>query len=93
PPGSGAVIQDTEPAAKDACLETVRKLVRLCFEIRRNGVLAANVLAAKGIVLLCGHINEPPAVQGALLSAALRGFFGADYRERVIAAVKEELRG
>lgn len=30
---------------KDACLETVRKLVRLCFELRRNGVLVAGILA------------------------------------------------
>ena len=32
---------------KDACLETVRKLIRLCYEIRRNGVLAAGILTEK----------------------------------------------
>lgn len=134
-------------AEKDACLETVRKLVRLCYEIRRNGVLVAGTLAetepdpffraclleleceegyiemedmparlervfaaylaagdyrggaflnavaaAKGILLLCRHLDAPPYVFGELLSVELRGFFGVEYRERVIAAIKREIR-
>lgn len=132
---------------KDACLETVRKLIRLSYEIRRNGVLAAGVLAekeqdpffraclleleceegyiemedmparldrvlaaylaagdyrggaflnavvgAKGILLLCRHLDAHPTVFGALLSVEVRGFFGVEYRERVIAAIKGEIR-
>lgn len=133
---------------KDACLETVRKLIRLCHEIRRNGVLVADMLAetepdpffraclrefvfeegyieledeparlervfaaylaagnyrggaflnavivTRGLLLLCRHLDAPPTVQGALLSVELRGFFGVEYRDRVIAAVKREIRG
>lgn len=132
---------------KDACLETVRKLVRLCYEIRRNGVLVVStvakteqdpffracmlelefeegyieiedeparlervfaaylaagdyrggaflnaVVAAKGILLLCRHLDVYPTVFGALLSVELRGFFGVEYRERVITAIKREIR-
>ncbi len=132
---------------KDACLETVRKLVRLCYEIRQNGILVAGVLskkeedpffracllelecdegyiemedmparlervfaaylaaggycggaffnavvAAKGILLLCRHLGAHPAVLGELLSVELRGFFGVEYRERVIIAIKREIR-
>lgn len=132
---------------KDACLETVRKLVRLCFELRRNGVLVAGILAetepdpffracllefeleegyieredeparlerqfaaylaagdyhggaflnavlvTKGLLLLNRHLDAPPIVQGELLSVELRGFFGVEYRDRVIAAIKREIR-
>jgi len=132
---------------KDACLETVRKLVRFCYELRRNGLLVASTLAeeekdpffracllefvfdegyieledvparlervfaaylaagdyrggaflnavlvAKGLLLIWKILDAPPAVQGRLLSVELRGFFGVEYRERVIAAVKEEIR-
>lgn len=132
---------------KDACLETVRKLIWLCFELRRNGVLVASILAetepdpffraclrefefeegyieredeparlerqfaaylaagdyhggaflnavlvTKGLLLLNKHLDAPPIVQGELLSVELRGFFGVEYRERVIATVKREIR-
>lgn len=132
---------------KDTCLETVRKLIRLCYEIRRNGVLVAGTLAetepdpffraclrefefeegyiehedeparlerqfaaylaagdyrggaflnavlvTTGLLLLNRHLDAPPVVQGELLSVELRGFFGVEYRERVIAAVKREIR-
>lgn len=132
---------------KDVCLETVRKLIRLSYEIRRNGVLVAGtlaetepdpffragllemgfeeghieledmpvrlervlaaylaagnyrgsaflnaVVAAKGMVLLCRHMDAHPTVFGELLCVEVRGFFGVEYRERVIAAIKREIR-
>lgn len=146
------VVYDPERLActgqeKEACLETVRKLIRLCYEIRRNGVLTAGILAetepdpffricllelecdegciemedmparlervfaaylaagdyrggaflnavvaAKGIVLLCRHLDAHPTVFGALLSVEVRGFFGVEYRKRVITAIKREIR-
>ena len=131
-------------AEKDACLETVRKLARLCRFFRRNGLLAAYdlaereddpflcaclfefgeavgddggterlerafcaylaagnyrggaflnaVLVVKGLLLISVHSDVPPSTWGKLLSAELRGFFGADYRERIMDVIEQETR-
>ena len=129
---------------KEACLETVRKLARLCKFFRRNGLLAAYdlaekeddpflstclfefgeatgcdnaqecleqvfcaylaagnyrgcaflnaVLVVKGLLLISVHSDVPPSTWGKLLSAELRGFFGADYRERIMDVIEQETR-
>lgn len=129
---------------KEACLETVRKLVQLCKYIRRNGLLSASlfvekedknevffracllefeeyccepaalerilcaylaagnyrgadflnaVLILKGLLLLTEHLDAPPPSHwGKLLSAELRGFFGAEYRERVMKVIGQETK-
>lgn len=129
---------------KDACLETVRKLARLCKFFRRNGLLAAYdlaekeddpflsaclfefgegagddnemerlervfcaylaagnyrggsflnaVLVVKGLLLMSAHSDVPPSAWGQLLSAELRGFFGAEYRERVMDVIEQETK-
>lgn len=125
---------------KEACLETVRKLARLCRFFRRNGLLAAGdlaereedpflrvcllelgeapdpedlermfcaylaagdyrggaflnaVLVAKGLLLILTHPDASPSAWRELLSAEVRGFFGAEYRERVMGAIEGETR-
>lgn len=129
---------------KEACLETVRKLARLCKFFRRNGLLAAfdlaekeddpflsaclfefgevtgcdnnqeylaqmfcaylaagnyrggaflnAVLVVKGLLLMSAHSDLPPSAWGNLLSAELRGFFGAEYRERVMDIIAQETK-
>lgn len=144
-----ALIYDPERLActdeeKDACLETMRKLARLCKFFRRNGLLAAYdlaeaeddpflsaclfefgeavgnngetedltriicaylaagnyrcgaflnaVLVVKGLLLMSAHSDVPPSIWGKLLSAELRGFFGAEYRERVMDVIEQETK-
>lgn len=129
---------------KEACLDTVRKLARLCKFFRRNGLLAAcdlaekeddpflsaclfefgevagddnamerlervfcaylaagnyrggaflnAVLVVKGLLLMSAHSDVPPSAWGKLLSAELRGFFGTEYRERVMDVIEQETK-
>lgn len=143
------LIYDSERLAcsaeeKEACLETVRKLARLCKFFRKNGLLAAYdlaekendpfsrtclfefgevvgednamerferisraylaagnyrggaflnaVLVVKGLLLMLANLDVPPSTWGELLSAELRGFFGVEYQERVIAVIKRETK-
>jgi len=62
----------------------------------RGGAFLNAALAAKGLMLLSELSQEgsgiSPAAWGRRLSSELRGFFGAEYRDRVIAAVEEETR-
>lgn len=129
---------------KEACLETVRKLARLCEFFRKNGLLAVYdlaeeesdpflrtcllefdeavgddgakerfermscaylaagnyrggaflnaVLVAKGLLLMLANLDVSPSVWGKRLSAELRGFFGAEYRERVVKVIEQETK-
>lgn len=144
-----ALIYDPERLAcsaeeKEACLETVRKLARLCEFFRKNGPLAVYglaeeesdpffraclfefgeatgtdnaieyferisraylaagnyyggaflnaVLVVKGLLLMLPHQGESPSFWGRILSAELRGFFGAEYWERVMKVIEEETK-
>lgn len=129
---------------KEVCLETVRKLARLCSFFRKNGLLAAEdlageesdlflracllefgevvgdddaeerferisraylaagnyrggaflnaVLVAKGLLLMLANLDAAPSQWGKLLSAELRGFFGAEYRKRVMEVIERETK-
>lgn len=61
----------------------------------RGGAFLNAVLIVKGLLLFaerCAAGIDPPAAWGRLLSAELRGFFGAEYRERVMAVIEWETR-
>lgn len=132
-------------AEKDACLETVVKLFWLRYEVRKNGLLVAEVLAeeepdpffsaclmefadvcqepkelerrvnqylmagdyrggaflnavliAQGLVLLARYesVNRDGTEWyqgwGEVLGGALRGYFGAEYREKVTEVIRRE---
>lgn len=129
---------------KETCLETVRKLTRLCVFFRKNGLLAASALAeeesdpflracllefeeavgddgarerferiscaylaagnyhggaflsavlvVKGLLLMLVNLDVSPSVWGKRLSAELRGFFGVEYRERVMKVIEQETK-
>lgn len=68
----------------------------LAAENARGGAFLEAALIAKGLLLLSEQLDCDPdlsaAAWGALLSRELRGFFGAEYRERVIAVVERETR-
>jgi len=62
----------------------------------RGGAFLNAVLSVKGLLLLSQQIHNNPDINagiwGKQLAAELRGFFGAEYRERVLAAIEQETR-
>lgn len=58
----------------------------------RGGAFLNAVLVVKGLLLLSAHSDVHPSSWGRLLSAELRGFFGAEYRGRVMEAIAQETK-
>lgn len=58
----------------------------------RGGAFLNAVLAVKGLLLLSAHSDAHPSAWGELLSAEVRGLFGAEYRERVTKLIAQETR-
>lgn len=58
----------------------------------RGGAFLNAVLVVKGLLLLSAHSDVHPSAWGRLLSAELRGFFGAEYRARVMEAIAQETK-
>lgn len=58
----------------------------------RGGAFLNAVLVVKGLLLMLAHSDVPPFAWGKLLSVELRGFFGAEYRERVMNIIEQETK-
>lgn len=58
----------------------------------RGGAFLNAVLVVKGLLLMPAHLDARPSAWGKLLSVELRGFFGAEYRERVMRLIEQETK-
>lgn len=58
----------------------------------RGGEFLNAVLVVKGLLLMLENTDATPYQWGELLSAELRGFFGVEYRKRVMEAIERETK-